>query len=88
MPPGPTPSPPSPLRSLTCGALAEEGVGLVDTLAVVQAGAAGALVRIDLAEIPLVAWPISKGGPGGRRIGDARLEALSHCTNVWLHNWI
>lgn len=49
--------------SLTCGALAVEGVDLVDTLAVVQAGAVGALVRIDLAELPFVTWPISKGGP-------------------------
>jgi len=55
--------------SLTCGALAVEGVDLVDTVAVVQAGAVGALVRIDLAELPLVTWPISKGGPGGRWIG-------------------
>lgn len=46
-----------------------EGVDLVDTLAVVQAGAVGALVRIDLAELPLVAWPISKGG-GGREEGE------------------
>lgn len=56
---------PSPLLqwygSLTCGALAVEGVDLVDTLAVVQAGAVGALVRIDLAELPFVTWPISKG---------------------------
>lgn len=60
---------PPPLQrygSLTCGALAVESVGLVDTLAVVQAGAAGALVYIDLAELPLVAWPISEQGPGGR----------------------
>lgn len=42
-----------------------EGVGLVDTLAAVHAGAVGALVRIDLAELPLVAWPISEGGEGG-----------------------
>ncbi len=69
LPPGPTPPPPpflppSPLQrysSLTCGALAVEGVDLVDTLAVVQAGADGALVRIDLAELSLVTWPISKG---------------------------
>lgn len=45
---------------LTCGALADESVDLVDALAVVQAGAAGTLVRIDLAELPLVAWPISE----------------------------
>lgn len=76
MPPGPTPPPhpPSPSLlpplqqrgSLTCGALAVEAVDLVDTHAVVEAGAVGALVRIDLAELPLVTWPISKGGPGGR----------------------
>lgn len=63
---------PPPLQqhgSLTCGALAVEGVDFVDTLAAVQAGAVGALVRIDLAELPLVAWPISKGGPRGRWIG-------------------
>lgn len=47
-----------------------EGVDLVDTLAAVQAGAVGALVRIDLAELPFVTWPISKGGPRGRRIED------------------
>lgn len=55
--------------SLTCGALAVECVDLVDTLAVVQAGAVGALIRIDLTELPFVTWPISKGGPGGRWIG-------------------
>lgn len=60
-PPGPAPPPPPPCR-LTCGALAVEGVDPVDTLAVVQAGAVGALVHIDLAELPRVAWPISKGG--------------------------
>lgn len=50
-----------------------EGVDLVDTLAVVQAGAVGAFVRIDLAELPFVAWPISKGG-GGRREGGEDTE--------------
>lgn len=25
--------------------------------------------QIDLTELPLVTWPISKGGPGGRWIG-------------------
>lgn len=75
VPPGPR-APPTLLHphwqrcgSLTCGALAEERVDLVDTLAVVQAGAVFALVRIDLAHLPLVAWPISKEGPGGRWIG-------------------
>lgn len=72
MPPGLTPSflpSPPPLRrygSLTCGALADESVDLVDALAVVEAGAGGALVRIDLAELSLVAWPISRRGAGGR----------------------
>lgn len=48
--------------SLTCGALAVEGIDLVNTCAAVQAGAVGALVRIDLAEFPCVTWPISMGG--------------------------
>lgn len=62
------PPPPPPPRqrygSLTCGALAAVGVDLVDTCAAVQAGAIGALVRIDLTELPPVTWPISKGGSG------------------------
>lgn len=66
----PLPIPPFP--HLTCGALAVEGVDLVDTPAVVHAGVVGALVRIDLAELPLVAWPISKGG--GEKGGGARGE--------------
>lgn len=64
-------SPPTPLQqhgSLTCGALTVEGVDLVDTLAIVQAGAVGTFVCIDFAEFPFVTWPISKGGPGGRWI--------------------
>lgn len=39
-----------------CGALAKEIVDLVDTLAVVQTGAVGALVCIDVTERPFVAW--------------------------------
>lgn len=52
--------------SLTCGALAKEIVDLVDTLAVVQTGAVGALVCIDVTERPFVAWSISKGAPAAR----------------------
>lgn len=48
--------------SLTCGALAVEGIDLVNACAAVQAGAVRALVRIDLAEFPCVTWPISMGG--------------------------
>lgn len=44
------------VSSEACGALAVEGVDLVDTLAVVQTGAVGALVCIDLTKLPLVAW--------------------------------
>lgn len=63
-PPFLPPPPRQQYGSLTCGALAAVGVDLVDTCAAVQAGAIGALVRIDLAELPPVTWPISKGGPG------------------------
>lgn len=48
--------------SLTCGALAVEGIDLVNTFAAVQAGAVRALVCIDFAEFPCVTWPISMGG--------------------------
>lgn len=68
----PLPIPPFP--HLTCGALAVEGVDLVDTPAVVHAGVVGALVRIDLAELPLVAWPISKGG--GEKRGERGVSTV------------
>lgn len=44
------------IPSESCGALAVEGVDLVDAASVVEAGDAGALVGIDLAELALVAW--------------------------------
>lgn len=49
---------------LTCGALAVEGVDLVDTLPIVQAGVVGALVSIDLAEQSLVAFNQLAGEQG------------------------
>lgn len=58
----PTLPPSQQCSSLTCGALALEVIDLVNTCAAVQAGAVGALVRIDLAEFPGVTWPISMGG--------------------------
>lgn len=52
-----------------------EGVDLVDTLAVVQAGVVGALVRIQLAELALVALADQRGtGTGGRWIVRQRLK--------------
>lgn len=39
-----------------CGALAEEIVDLVDTIAVVQTWAVGALICIDLTKLPFVPW--------------------------------
>lgn len=67
---------PRPGGSLTCGALAVEAVDLVDTLAAVEAGAVGALVRIDLAEFPLVTWPISQRETGGRCLDGLKLSKL------------
>lgn len=59
--------PPSDRRSvpgLTCGALTVEGVDLVNTFPIVQAGVVGALVRIDLAEQSLVAFNQLAGEQG------------------------
>lgn len=69
-------SPPRPCGSLTCGALAVEAVDLVDTLAAVEAGAVGTLVRIDLTEFPLVTWPISQRETGGRCSDGLKLSKL------------
>lgn len=62
----PTAPPLQQCGSLTCGALAVEGIDLVNTCAAVQAGAVRALVCIDLAELSCVTWPISMGGVGKR----------------------
>ena len=47
--------------SLTGGAVAHELVDLVQAAAVLQAGAAGALIRVHLAVQALVAWQEQAG---------------------------
>jgi len=49
-------SPPRTRGPLTFGALAAVGVGAVHALGTVLAGGAGALVDVELAQVPVEAW--------------------------------